>query len=437
MSKILFVEDRFRTVFWKVMAKKLQDEGHSIFWIVQNHSFKPTFGDVHVIPYPRKKDLSKNIDPIDLEIGKSDRNINHFKYPNFYHYPYYRSKINNILDIIKPDVAFGESTLFHELITIDLCRHKSIPYLHPTTCRFPPKRFSFYQYDTLEPFSGSGEKLDRNIAIALIDSIANRKVVPDYMKKKKVHLKQKIKRAIDLTRLSIEYSKGEHFNTPHPHIKQQIEKEKHILISNWEKISKNKIEDSKHLKVLYPLQFQPEANLDVWGRPFRDQFALIKALIENLPDDVYLYIKPNPKSKYEITQALIDYISENDKIIPISHSVDMKQVFPYMDLVVTVTGTIAMECIISGKPILTLKKTLNNTINSCIYLENIESLGSYIDLIKKNQFPDSTLEEKIEYINLINSTSFAGIASQSYLYEENIDNCAKAFKFIVNKVGKL
>ena len=182
--KILFIENRYKTYFYDAIVATLEKLDHEVTWIVQNHGFIPRNGTVYKIPYPKKKDnFNSNVNLED--IISSDRQVNFFGLNKHQHFFYYYDKISNVFDDVKPDVVFGESTLFHELITIKICRERDIMFLHPTSCRYPKNRFSFYKYDTVEPFSGSNETISQNQANYIIDSIANRTVKPNYMKKVK------------------------------------------------------------------------------------------------------------------------------------------------------------------------------------------------------------------------------------------------------------
>ena len=116
--------------------------------------------------------------------GKIDRQFNHFKQKDSSYFYYYNQKIKEILEEIKPNIVCGESTAFHELLTILNCKRKDILYLNPSSCRYPKGRFSFYKYDTLTPFNGSGEILENTIAEKMISQIVNRNSSPDYMKLK-------------------------------------------------------------------------------------------------------------------------------------------------------------------------------------------------------------------------------------------------------------
>jgi len=39
--KILFIENRHKTFFYEPIAKKLQEEGIEISWLIQNKEFTP------------------------------------------------------------------------------------------------------------------------------------------------------------------------------------------------------------------------------------------------------------------------------------------------------------------------------------------------------------------------------------------------------------
>lgn len=435
--KILFIENRYRTLFWRAIGNELEKSGHEIKYLVQNHFFGKNTNQDYIIPYPGSCSKSDTSDKRNLELIKSDRNINYFQHKNTGHYDYYRNEIEKFIKDYKPDIVFGESTAFHELLTIDICKEKGILYLHPSSSRYPVGRFAFYQYDTLIPYEGSQEELDKEEAQNIISSIVNRTTKPDYMKIKKPSFNSRIKRVKELLSHSFSYYSGEHYNTPDPFVKRKIERKKNYLISAWDKVAfeREELIKKESFKILYPMQMQPEANLDVWGRPYRNQLDTIRQILLNSSEDVQLIIKPNPKSKYELTEELIEFVRNNERIIPILHKESMDNVLPIVDLVITATGTIAIECILSNKPVLTLIKTLNNENTNCIFLENFENLMIYIKMIKTELFSKISDNKKIEFLNKLNQTSFVGRPYETALLDQtNVRNCFHAFKTILKSL---
>ena len=116
----------------------------------------------------------------------------------------------------------------------------------------------------------------------------------------------------------------------------------------------------------------------------------------------------------------------------------MDDVVPKTDLVVTVTGTIAIECILSDKPVVTLVKTINNKIENCIYIDEIDSeLASVIGKVKKGNFPTSSQKDKIAFVNMLNQLSYKGKISDPFtdascIFDENIESLTRAFQSVID-----
>ena len=238
--KLLFIENRHKTYFFEPIAAQLSKNGHEINWLIQNKQFLPSERyNNYIIDYPsRKKNVYKKDKEVE-EIIKLDRQINHFNKKETSYFYYYNDKIEQYLKELTPDYVFGESTAFHELLTINNCKKLKILYLNPSTCRYPVGRFSFYKYDTLEPYLGSNEILSNKQAERVIDQIINRKSAPDYMKpsivSKHLVIKDKVKKIYA-------YITGEKFNTPSLYEKYKAEKKKDKNIEIWDNKALNNVE---------------------------------------------------------------------------------------------------------------------------------------------------------------------------------------------------
>lgn len=434
-KKILFIENRYKTFLLEPIAKRLDKMGYEIFWIIQNKEF-----DVQgnfkkfIIPLPPKKKKTYAENKRVEDIIEVDRQYNFFNNTATDYFYYYNEKIDAILEEVQPDLVFGEATAFHELLAIINCEKRNILYLNPCTSRYPTGRFSFYRYNTMEPYMGSEEVLDEEVAVGVIEEIIHRKVMPDYMKKKKFSNKKKLKDK--LLKLS-SYFKGERYNTPHPYIKLKVERQKKKNIKYWDSISEKGIQKNNSFKLLYPMQMQPEANIDVWGSKHRDQAKLIDSISSLLQEDEVLYVKPNPKSKYELSKELIDLLHRKKNVHLLHHSVKMEEVLPDVDMVVTVTGTIAIECILMNKPVVTLVNSINNSAKNCIYMSSLDKeLTNVIQDVKNESFAELDRLEKVHFINVLNKTSYKGNISDPFtdpscIVKENIDNLVEAFNAVI------
>lgn len=439
--KILFIENRYKTAQWEIIGNYLKSEGHEILWIVQNPVFKPKSGNTEVIPFPKKWKGEKKYTESINKIIKSDRGIKYYGIKNDDYIFYYEKKIREIIERLKPDLVIGESTLFHELLAIEICKEKRIVYLHPSSCRYPINRFSFYLYDSLEPFGKSDSKLTDEEYSIIIRDISGRKTTPAYMKKNEIKIIDKIH---DAFLLLFGYIKGERYNTPSPIVKIMnniaLAKNKYI----WKKNALNDIRKNKDEEViLYALQMQPEANIDVWGYPNSNQVEVISWILCNLKENQKLFIKPNPKSKFEISNELIKLITKNkDKLFILKHYVAMTEIWEKVDLVFSVTGTISIECILSDKPVLIFKNSvLTEFFPSRKISFNLNQLELQNKINKiKNEIVEN--EKKIEYLEYIVNTSYSGnigdgLHNRHHLNQQNQENIQKAFSSVISKIEKL
>lgn len=424
MKKILFIENRQRTWVWQWMADFLEENGCEVYWIVENHYFKPRGKNVYVIPYPTKKDIQiakvKGM-PQQLfdYVTYVDRNIYCFKCKSTDYIYYYYNAIRDIILSIRPDITIGESTLVHELLSIFICKQEGFLFLHPSSCRYPVDNFSFYLYNTLEPFMGSGESLSYEEALLIANNIANRIIQPSYMSKNTFSWKKYFEIQYNKLLFTYCYFRGERYCTPSPWRKIQLNAQRKKLLKKWELLTSERpweMEIKEKFVVMYPMQMQPEANLDVWGYPYRNQADTIKRIADQLKDDEILLVKPNPKVKYELTEELLSLLTSYDNISIIPISTSMTEVFPKTNIVVAVTGTITIECIVSNKPVVTLINTLNNKQRNCLYLDDLMKFRQCIEKVKSGNFETITDKERTDFIQELAAKSYKG---SPYTYYRN------------------
>ncbi len=439
--RILFLENKQQTLFWEEVAARLQQNGDEIFWIVQNAGFTPDVGFQHVIPYPNGNGHMRSIQS-DAEIQRivsTDRGINYFG-GDASHYDYYEREISRILDVVKPDVVFGEATLFHELLCVRQCRMRKILYLNPTSCRYPSGRFSFYLYDTPKPFLGSGEEYSEQEATSLAEKIARREIQPDYMNGRPhawaVRAYETLRKNLQVTTCCFS---GERYNTPSPISKIALELGQRMNRLRWERLSARPVSKNVALKILYPLQLQPENNIDLWGNGYRDQTKLLAGLLRATDENSLLVVKPNPKSKYELSDELLDLVGSSDRILVVPHRMSMGEVLKTIDLIVTVTGTIAIEATFADRPVVTLVETLHNSVPSCIHGRDLNNLSHVVRMVREGSFPRATAAQKVAFLNLLTKTSYAGIISNPYscpscVSDENVRQVRSAFGHVLDKI---
>ena len=356
MARITFIENRGKTAFWVRVAEALAANGHEISWIIQNPAYAPPrkSGGQAVLPFPRASDLRPLGGPVP-EALSGDRGRAYFR-TGTDHYAHYTAEIARAFDMLRPQVVIGEPTLFHEMIAITEARKRMVPYLHPTMTRYPGGRFAVLDGDTQNPVVGSDDRWEDADLTAVADAIATGRSLPSYMAKPVgVQARQRqLRRFVAHARTLKGRLAGERYNTPALAAKLALEKKLKSQLVRWRRMER--VPDSRRDPVvLYPLQMQPEANIDVWGRPWGDQTAFVKHLLAVLPPGGKVAVKANPKSKYEVSESLMDLAAEQNRVVllPLDQKMDAAQA--EATGCVTVSGTVGFEAVFGRGRTLSLR----------------------------------------------------------------------------------
>ena len=106
--------------------------------------------------------------------------------------------------------------------------------------------------------------------------------------------------------------------------------------------------------VYFPLHFQPELTIDVFGDEFADQLSAVEALRRMLPDDVHIYVKENPKqTMYAREEHFYKRLSAIPNTTYVNYNVDTYDLIRNSLAVATVVGTAGWEALQMGKPVIT------------------------------------------------------------------------------------
>ncbi|ASM74625.1 hypothetical protein SULPSESMR1_04930 (plasmid) [Pseudosulfitobacter pseudonitzschiae] len=356
MTRITFIENRGKTAFWIRVAKALAANGHEIGWIVQNPAYAPPkkSGGQAVLPFPRGSDLRPLEGPVP-EALSGDRGRAFFR-TGTDHYAHYTAEIARAFDMLRPEVVIGEPTLFHEMIAIAEARKRMVPYLHPTMTRYPGGRFAVLDGDTQNPVIGSGDKWENADLTAVADAIATGRSLPSYMAKPVgvQARRRQMQRFVAHARTLKGRLAGEHYNTPALTTKLALEKTLQSQLVRWRRMQRLPDRGQGPI-ILYPLQMQPEANIDVWGRPWSDQTVFVTRLLATLPPGGQVAVKANPKSKYEVSESLMDLAAEQNRVVlmPLDQKMDAAQAATTG--CVTVSGTVGLEAVFGRGRTLSLR----------------------------------------------------------------------------------
>ena len=430
--RIIFVENRALTSIWAAIAEKLILKGHEIHWIVQNRVFSPKVGIKHYL----KNFRVDSVDCSDMErytsLRSADRGI-YYNGGDDKHYFQHDHRIGDIFDAIKPDFIFGECTQYHEILSIYNAKDRDIPYLVPFPSRYPINRTFFYLYDSFQAIGGSNELLECEELELAVDNVSKREVVLPYMEIKKTYIFLK---NLYFFRLLIGWIISDRHITPSPVRRISNRIFHHKMFRLWENLAFKKLAPDLNFKkiVLYPMQMQPESNIDVYGQPWNDQNDIISRMSRVLESkNCILVVKPNPKSKYELNESLLSLVASRQNIVALSHTVKMSSVINKVDLVVTVTGTVLLECVFSKIRIACLGNHQMSRYPGVEVLSKPDDVAN----ILFDESPSFASRQQIEnlyselYKQSYQGVIFDPISDPHLMTEDNISLLVKAFESVM------
>jgi hypothetical protein len=446
--RILFVENRYATLLWQEAAAGLQSAGHDVHWMVQNHLFRPAGAAVSVLPYPRRHaGAPVALTSTQQEIARTDRGMRHFGLvPS--HYPHYQAHIDAVLDRVGPEVVFGEATQFHELMTIAGCKARGIPFLAPGATRYPAGRLVFWRDDTFDAVGGSGEALSDAQAQAMLDQIGRRAVRPSYMAPPQQGLAARAMRLREQLRIARGWLEGERFITPSPRRRVVLDRARDAAMQVWDALAdaRGAAAVSRALGptdawVLHPLQLQPESNIDMYGQPWNDQTDTVVRVARALaPMGARLVVKPNPKSKYEMSCGLVDAVHAEANILPLPHAFPMADVFPGAPLVSSVTGTVILESIFTAKPVCVLGDHTLARLPGVTRIATPEDVAPTLARALAGEARTATPAEAVDTLRQLQASSYDAMLwdpiAQPHLFQpEAIERLKRAFVDVVRSLG--
>ncbi|MCB2076178.1 MAG: hypothetical protein KDE55_00610 [Novosphingobium sp.] len=358
--RILFIENREKTRFWAAIASRLEARGFSVGWAVQNPLFaKGLPGQVHVLPFPPRGTRDEPYEPARWPTLATDRGRDYFG-AGHGHYTHYDRELAAVFDAFQPQLVLGEATLFHELLAVAEADARAVPYLHPAAERYPQDRFCFFEGVTQCAVGGDGHQYSQEDALDYARRVAEGREQLVYMRRRgKVgQALHKLNWAWTRGRILTGRLRGERFNTPAPARKWRMAQVVKSRLKEWQELQRPVRADER--AIMYPMQMAPEANIEVWGRPYNDQIATIRRILSAAHDDVKVAVKANPKPKYEMSESLIELGRDDPRVIFLPVQLRMPEAMEQCIGAITVCGTVGFEaafgkgrCISLRHPVIT------------------------------------------------------------------------------------
>jgi hypothetical protein len=103
----------------------------------------------------------------------------------------------------------------------------------------------------------------------------------------------------------------------------------------------------------FPLHTEPEVSLLVYGRPFVNQIEIVRAMALSLPADMILIVKEHPWMVGKRTIGAYKKMLNIPRVRFVRPGLDARVLIQHASLVAVITGSVALEAAMLGKPVLT------------------------------------------------------------------------------------
>ena len=371
-----------------------------------------------------------------------------------------------ILDEVKPDFFITTETAMrpHHLFYL-LCKKKGIKVLMLNSANWGKHCYISGNYHKLDNFNElftNRKALPttfNDIQNRLESKILSKKVSKFYQSHKNSKIKL-MQAAFQLLVLSDNSNEKTHYTYYGRKKLKVLLSEINNSIKRWYRkkyIDQNflqEIIDDKPF-IFLPLQQEPERSLLLSAPDYKNQIETVEYVSKCLPENFLLFVKEHPtqgsgRDWREISQYKA--LQNNPKVRLIHPSVPADEIIKKSKLVISVSGTIALESAFLNTPSITIadndyilipsisrlnsKNELQGLIeNSLEKKVEPSSIGKYLDILEENSFIFDYLEFQVSYFNhFYFSGNLVDVEiSESHMKEfliknQNLKNLAQEFK---------
>ena len=157
--------------------------------------------------------------------------------------------------------------------------------------------------------------------------------------------------------------------------------------------------------IYFPLQIQPERNVDVDAPYYTDQIEVVYHIAKSLPAEYLLYVKEHPHMIRRNWRKISDYkkILKMSNVRLIHPKLNSKELLRKCSLVITIAGTSGLEAAFEQKPSIVFSDVIYSILPSVYRLRRIEDLPQAIQTSLKKQV---SLSDVSKLVSIIDKNSF-------------------------------
>jgi len=170
---------------------------------------------------------------------------------------------------------------------------------------------------------------------------------------------------------------------------------------------------------IYLLHVQPELTVEEMAFDYQDQVNTLRNILASLPADMYLVVKEHsPMLGYRPLEVYSQLVHMPGIIIADTHE-DSHKLITHASVVVTLTGTVALEAVLYGIPAIVLGSVYFDSFNGIYKPENLSELKKLLSNPEK--LSAATEEDALRTLGSLLRASKPGIPARIDVRSQEID----------------
>ncbi|MFZ4632235.1 MAG: hypothetical protein ACOYL8_03490 [Patescibacteria group bacterium] len=188
--------------------------------------------------------------------------------------------------------------------------------------------------------------------------------------------------------------------------------------------------------IYFPLHLQPELTTCPMGGAMTSQELIVDIISKSLPENVFLYVKENPKQTY-LCRGYDYYnniLKTNKNIVFMPRNTDTYKLIKNSIGVATVTGTAGWEALFEKKPALVFGDCFYDSAPGVFKIKSLQDCQSAIKNIVNNDFKYEEKNLKL-FLQAVNNTSLNCCSDSDYFSTSSLsveENNNRLFDYLEN-----
>ena len=323
-----------------------------------------------------------------------------------------------------------------QILTLSICAREGIPVVNPARVRLPPERFGFFTsrfYERLVPIREPGPQDYEEARRFLAEFRARGAQVFYYATESRLRdMLSYLPRQMAYFRKALAWSRYDH-GTRHTRYTigdlatKYVTKRRNLV---WLRTVKPYItEPGSRPFVLYALHMQPESTVDVLGAYFSNQLELIRNLARATPVTHDVYVKVHSGDTSGHRPGFFRELERIPNVKVMAPEANSRALVQQASLTVTVSGTIAYEAGLMGRPAITFARMYFASLPSVRRCDSPMALPELVrEMLDREPRPEDT-EETVAFLARVYAWSFPGDHSRLMrsLTPAELDDVAGAY----------